>query len=97
MAEINRSGSLVDETQEKEGRKGLYMSLQPNILFIISDQHNAKILKHKGHPNASTPHLVRLAAEGVRFDMPLPRTRFVPRAGSLFCRDSIAIITVITA
>ncbi|MBO47028.1 MAG: sulfatase [Planctomycetes bacterium] len=44
------------------------MSLQPNILFIISDQHNAKILGHKGHPNARTPHLDQLAAEGVRFD-----------------------------
>lgn len=40
----------------------------PNILFILSDQHNAKVLGHQGHPQVKTPHLDRLAAEGVRFD-----------------------------
>ncbi len=44
------------------------MAKQPNVLFIISDQHNAKVLGHKGHPNVKTPNLDRLAAEGVRFD-----------------------------
>ena len=42
--------------------------MQPNILFIISDQHNAKVLGHKGHPDAKTPNLDRLAREGVRFE-----------------------------
>lgn len=41
---------------------------KPNVLFIISDQHNAKVLGHKGHPDAITPSLDRLAEEGVRFD-----------------------------
>jgi arylsulfatase len=41
---------------------------QPNILFILSDQHNAKVLGHKGHPDVKTPNLDRMAAEGVRFD-----------------------------
>ncbi|NLO74551.1 MAG: sulfatase-like hydrolase/transferase [candidate division WS1 bacterium] len=40
---------------------------QPNVLFIISDQHNARLLGHAGHPQVQTPHLDRLAAEGVRF------------------------------
>jgi len=40
----------------------------PNVLFILSDQHNAKCLGHKGHPDVKTPHLDRLASEGVRFD-----------------------------
>jgi len=44
------------------------MTDRPNILFILSDQHNAKCLGHKGHPDAITPNLDRLAAEGVRFD-----------------------------
>jgi len=44
------------------------MVKSPNILFIISDQHNAKVLGHKGHPNVKTPYLDQLAAEGVRFD-----------------------------
>ena len=34
----------------------------------IADQHNAKVLGHKGHPDVQTPHLDRMAAEGVRFD-----------------------------
>lgn len=43
------------------------MSGQPNVLFILSDQHNAKCLGVAGHPDAKTPNLDRLAAEGVRF------------------------------
>ena len=38
---------------------------KPNILFILADQHNAK--GHAGHPDVLTPHLDRMAAEGVRF------------------------------
>ena len=44
------------------------MAKKPNVLFILSDQHNAKVLGHKGHPDVKTPSLDRLAAEGVRFD-----------------------------
>jgi len=38
-----------------------------NILEIISDQHLATCLGVAGHAQAITPHLDRLAAEGVRF------------------------------
>lgn len=41
---------------------------RPNILFILSDQHNAKVLGHKKHPDVQTPNLDRMATEGVRFD-----------------------------
>lgn len=44
------------------------MPKRPNVLFIMSDQHNAKVLGHKNHPDVRTPHLDRLASEGVRFD-----------------------------
>lgn len=44
------------------------MKNKPNVLFILSDQHNAKCLSHKGHPDVLTPHLDKLASEGVRFD-----------------------------
>ncbi|MFZ2657278.1 MAG: sulfatase-like hydrolase/transferase [Victivallales bacterium] len=44
------------------------MTRKPNVLFIISDQHNAKVMGHKGHPDVKTPNLDRLAADGVRFD-----------------------------
>lgn len=39
----------------------------PNVLFLFSDQHNAKVLGHAGHPNVRTPNLDRLASAGVRF------------------------------
>ncbi len=41
---------------------------RPNIVFIIADQHNAKFLSCKKHPDVKTPNLDRLALEGVRFD-----------------------------
>ena len=44
------------------------MSKRPNVLFVLSDQHNAKVLGHKGHPDVLTPNLDRMAAQGVRFE-----------------------------
>ena len=38
-----------------------------NVLFITSDEHNAKLLGSAGHPIIKTPNLDRLAAEGARF------------------------------
>ena len=40
---------------------------RPNILFITSDQHRADSLGYAGHPCVDTPHLDRLAWQGVRF------------------------------
>ena len=40
---------------------------QPNILLIHSDQHRHDCLGCNGHPLLSTPHLDRLASEGVNF------------------------------
>lgn len=45
---------------------GLYASM-PNVLWIMADQHHADVLGHRGSP-VRTPHLDRLAREGVRFD-----------------------------
>ena len=39
----------------------------PNILLILSDQHRYDCLGINGHPLLRTPHLDRLAREGVRF------------------------------
>jgi len=44
------------------------MDPRPNVVFLFSDQHNAKVLGHRGHPDVKTPHLDRLAAGGVRFE-----------------------------
>ena len=38
-----------------------------NLLFILSDQHQAKAMGCAGHPLVQTPHLDRLAAGGTRF------------------------------
>lgn len=40
---------------------------RPNVLFLFSDQHNARCLSCAGHPQVGTPYLDRLAAEGTRF------------------------------
>lgn len=41
--------------------------MPPNLLFIFSDQQRAGDMGCEGNPQALTPHLDRLAAEGVRF------------------------------
>jgi len=41
---------------------------QPNLLFIYADQHRADVMGCAGNDVVVTPHLDRLAAEGVRFD-----------------------------
>lgn len=43
------------------------MSL-PNILVIHSDEHSAGAMGIAGHPQVQTPHLDRLACQGVRFE-----------------------------
>lgn len=40
---------------------------RPNFLLFMSDQHNPHILRCAGDPIVRTPHLDRLAAEGIRF------------------------------
>lgn len=41
---------------------------RPNLLFILSDQHCAKVTGCYGDPLVATPNLDRLAADGVTFD-----------------------------
>jgi choline-sulfatase len=40
---------------------------QPNILLIMSDQHNPKMVGYAGNAVAATPHLDRLAERGTSF------------------------------
>ena len=40
---------------------------QPNFLFIMADQMAAPALPFYGHPVVQTPHLSRLAENGVVF------------------------------
>lgn len=44
------------------------MTLAPaNTLFILSDEHDPRVMGASGHPLAQTPNLDRLAAGGTRF------------------------------
>ena len=38
-----------------------------NLIIILSDQHNPRVLGCNGHPMVKTPNLDRLAARGTRF------------------------------
>ena len=38
-----------------------------NVLFVTADQWRADCLSSAGHPVVRTPHLDRLAADGVAF------------------------------
>lgn len=40
----------------------------PNIVFVLCDDHRFDCLGSLGHPFLETPHLDRLAADGIRFD-----------------------------
>ena len=41
---------------------------RPNILLIMSDEHDPAVSGCYGHPVVQTPNLDRLAAEGVLFE-----------------------------
>ena len=41
---------------------------KPNLLFLYADQHRADVMGCAGNDIVETPHLNRLAAQGVRFD-----------------------------
>src|SRR5215467_12704018 len=40
---------------------------QPNLLFLLADDHAGYVLGAAGNPRARTPNLDRLASEGTRF------------------------------
>ena len=40
---------------------------RPNILFLLSDDHTWDVMEHRGDPVAKTPHLDRMAADGLSF------------------------------
>ena len=43
------------------------MSIQPNVLFILTDQQRYDTISALGHPHCITPHLDRLVKEGISF------------------------------
>lgn len=59
--------NLRFKTIQKKGIQKMSKN-KPNIVFILSDQHNAKLLGCKQHPYVKTPYLDKMASNGVRFD-----------------------------
>ena len=43
------------------------MARRPNVLWLMSDQHNANCVGFAEHPNVQTPNMDRIADEGVVF------------------------------
>ncbi|MEX0770281.1 MAG: sulfatase-like hydrolase/transferase, partial [Balneolaceae bacterium] len=41
---------------------------QPNIIFLVADDQRADVFGFMGNDNILTPHLDKLAADGVNFD-----------------------------
>ncbi len=41
---------------------------RPNVVFILTDNHGAWTMGCYGNPDIKTPHVDRMAAEGIRFD-----------------------------
>lgn len=57
----------------------------PNVVWILTDQHCFRALGCAGHPDVETPHIDRLAGEGVRFsDAYCPSPVCGPSRASLF-------------
>ena len=61
------------------------MKSQPDILFVLCDQWNARYLGCQGHAQVRTPHLDQLAATGCVFD-----TAYTPSPVCMPARVSLA-------
>lgn len=57
---------------------------KPNIVFFLSDQHNAEIAGYAGDPYARTPNIDRLAKNGVALDK-----CYCPSPLCIPCRSSL--------
>ncbi len=66
---MTRSSTLrtLYTARHPEGKPTAYRVSRPNILFIMSDQHRFDWLSCRGLEGLQTPHLDRLAEEGVMF------------------------------
>ncbi|MDX2269289.1 MAG: sulfatase [Bryobacter sp.] len=66
------SSTLATATAMSAGKAGFAQNLdepvqQPNVIWLLADQHRAQALATNGDPNARTPNLDRMAASGVNF------------------------------
>jgi arylsulfatase A-like enzyme len=62
-AAVTACGAHAAEARTEGGAS----ARQPNLVFVFGDQWRAQATGYAGDPNATTPHLDRLAAESVNF------------------------------
>ncbi|NQT89289.1 sulfatase-like hydrolase/transferase, partial [bacterium] len=68
MPDLNRRSFLALSGAALAARPSLGADERPlNLLFLMTDQHHHRVLGCAGNPMVKTPHLDRLAAQGVRF------------------------------
>ena len=73
MASQVRSESAVNGTKRPH-----------NVLLVVSDEHNPKVLSLQGHPTVQTPNMERLASRGVWFE-----NAYCPSPLCMPCRSSV--------
>lgn len=64
----NTTGMAKQLTGHKKGPVSSSSRKSPNIIFILSDDHRWDAMSCMGHPVVRTPHMDRLAREGVLFE-----------------------------
>jgi arylsulfatase A-like enzyme len=58
---------------------------QPNVIYILSDEHRGQAMSHMGDPNVETPVMDRLARQGVSFSRAYANCPIcTPSRGTLF-------------
>lgn len=61
------------------------MNKRPHIVLLLSDEHRGQAMSHMGDSNVRTPHMDRLAAEGVSFSRACCNSPIcTPSRGTLF-------------
>ncbi len=65
---VGKSGSTASGNEVRRSPIGFeIMAIRPNILWICTDQQRGDTIASLGNPHLRTPHIDRLAAEGVAF------------------------------
>ena len=68
-APVSKDDKTIDDTGDTGAQETAQDAVVPrdqlSVLYISSDEHNPKALGFEGHPDAITPNLDRLAAEGM--------------------------------
>ena len=78
------SGLLLGLKSYGQTRKGLHTIERPNILLILSDDHQADLIGAIGNPYIKTPHMDNLASKGMTFLQTFTQTpTCVPSRASL--------------